>query len=444
MRALSLRARLIRMLLFPIAGGILLVGASSYFSAYHEASEVYDAEQVHFAKVLYTLAAELDAPRTVAIQGIKRHDAYERYLTFRVWREGELLLQSDNAGQFGPVTQSSGFTDRMIGEIRWRFYVERFGNVTVEVAEENEVRLDLVRHILASIFLPQLVILPVVSIIVWFGIARGLAPIERLSALVRKRDVNQLSPIVTQGVPGELLTMVDAINDLMRRVGDAMRVEKYFTNYAAHEMRTPIAALKTQAQVILRTRDPMKQKELAEALLETVSRTQRIVEQLLAYARVQHAAPLVASLAVSAILLDELRHAAPHALAKGLSLEHDIAENIIAPAQEELLRLTFRNLLDNAIKYTAHGGVSVMLHSDAEGVHIAISDSGPGIPEASLPYIFDPFYRVTGAAVSGAGLGLAIVKWACDVQHIVLAARAGKNGTGMLFTLTFPTQDPAS
>jgi len=444
MSAVSLRTRLLRMLLFPIAGGIVLVGAASCLSTYHEASEVYDAEQVHFAKVLYTLAAELDTPREVAIEGIKRNDAYERYLTFRVWRGDMLLLQSDNAEQFGPVTQSVGFTDRMIGEVRWRFYVERFGPVTVEVAEENEVRLDLVRHILAGIFLPQLVILPIVAVIIWFGITRGLAPIERLSAVVRKRDINQLSPIATQGVPPELLTMVDAINDLMRRVGDAMRIEKYFTNYAAHEMRTPIAALKTQAQVILRTREPEKQKELVEALLETVSRTQRIVEKLLAYARIQHAAPTVAPLGISAILLDELRLAAPCALAKGLSLEHAIAEGIVAEGQEELLRLTFRNLIDNAIKYTAHGSIEVTLEQRPDGIHIAISDSGPGIPEASLPFIFDPFYRVTGASSPGAGLGLAIVKWACDVQHIALAAGAGQNGTGMVFTLHFPAQDITS
>lgn len=441
MKTLSLRTRLLRSLLFPIAAGILLVGAASCFSTYHEASEVYDAEQVHFAKVLYTLASQMDAPKTVAIEGMPRHDAYERYLTFRVWRADTLLLQSDNAGQFGPVTRTEGFTDRMIGQVRWRFYVERHGNITVEVAEENEVRLDLVRHILAGIFLPQLIILPIVAIIIWFGITRGLAPVERLSALVRKRDANQLSPIDTQGVPNELVTMVDAINDLMRRVGDAMRVEKYFTNYAAHEMRTPIAALKTQAQVILRTSEPKLQKQMVQDLLETVSRTQRIVEQLLTYARVQHAHTDFTRVGLSTLVLDELREAAPKAIEKGLAFEHDVAEGVAVPGQEELLRLTLRNLIDNAIKYTAQGVITLTLHTSGEGAQLDIIDTGTGIPTDSLPHIFDPFYRVTGAAATGAGLGLAIVKWACDVQHITLGVYPNESGQGMRFTLHFPAQE---
>lgn len=433
----SLRIRLLKSLLLPIIAGILLVGTASCLSTYHEASEIYDADQVHFAKVLHTLAGQLKKGEMVSIEGVPRHDAYEKYVTFRIWKNGELFLESDNAKNFGPVTRSEGFTDRMIGETRWRFYVEHRGDVTVEVAEENEVRLDLVRHIIAGIFLPQLIIIPIIAIIIWFGIARGLLPVARLSQLVRNRNANQLDPIPQRQVPNELLPMVDSINDLMERVVHAMRIEKNFTNYAAHEMRTPIAALKTQAQVILRTRDPEKQKELASALLETVSRTQRIIEQLLTYARVQNDVVAITELDLESLVLDEVRHAVPRAVEHGITIEANTVP-LRVHGHVDLLRLILVNLLDNAIKYgREQGHIEIGLHEDAEGIQLMVRDDGPGIPAEHLPHIFDPFYRITGMTATGAGLGLAIVKWACDVQHIAMTPTVGLNGRGAGFTLLF-------
>lgn len=433
----SLRSRLLKSLVLPIAGGILFVGAASCISTYHEAAEIYDAEQVHFAKVLHTLASQLTKGEVISIEGIPRRGAYEKYVTFRIWKNGQLFLKSDNAMNLGPVTPGEGFTNRMIGETRWRFYVEHQGDVTVEVAEENEVRLDMVRHIIGGIFLPQLIIIPIIAMIIWLGITRGLLPVERLSQLVRKRNVNQLDPIPSQQVPNDLLPMVDAINDLMERVVDAMRVEKNFTNYAAHEMRTPIAALKTQAQVILRTKDIEKQKELVYSLLETVSRTQRIIEQLLTYARVQNDAVAITELDLKALVLDEVRHAVPRAVEKGMTMEEKTVPAVIH-GQVDLLRLIIINLLDNAIKYgREHGHIEIEIEVGEAGTALTVRDDGPGIPAEHLPHIFDPFYRITGMAATGAGLGLAIVKWACDVQHIAITPTVGLNGKGAGFTLLF-------
>jgi len=441
MKTPSLRGRLVRLLMLPIIGGIVLVGIASCWSTYHEAAEIYDAEQVHFAKVLHRLVGQLDKGEVINIEGVPRHDAYEKYITFRVWKNGELFLQSDNVHDFGPITQTEGFTDRMIGDVRWRFYVENRGDTTIEVAEENEVRLDLVRHILAGIFLPQLIIIPIIAIIIGFGISRGLEPVERLSQLVRRREVNQLAPISTQGTPKELRPMVDAINDLIGRVDDAMRIEKNFTNYAAHEMRTPIAALKTQAQVILRTQEPNKQKELAGELLGTIDRTQRIIEQLLTYARVQHHDASSMPIDLKELVEEETRYVILRALEKGITLTADHLDTCTVPAQPELLRLVIANLLDNAVKYIQHNGrIDVALQFQPEAITLAIRDNGPGIAASDLPHIFDPFFRVTGNTASGAGLGLAIVKWACDLQHIRITTSEGLDGRGISFVLHFTTE----
>lgn len=438
MKSSSLRGHLMKALMLPILGGILLVGVASCISTYHEAAEIYDAEQVHFAKVLHTLVSQLSQGEIINIEGVKRHDAYEKYLAFRVWRDSQLFLTSDNAKDFGPVTRTEGFTDRMIADMRWRFYVEHQNNIIIEVAEQNEVRLDLVRHILGGIFFPQLIIIPIIAIIISFGISRGLKPVEQLSQLVRKRNINQLVPLTTAGVPHELVPMVDATNDLMNRVEDARRIEKNFTNYAAHEMRTPIAALKTQAQVILRTQEPEKQKALAGALLVTIDRTERIVHQLLTYARVQHHHVALDQLKLKAVLEDELRYVVPRALEKQITIDAQELEDCAVRAQEELLRLIIANLLDNAVKYGAeHGSIHVLLRATAEGVRLHIRDDGPGISEQDLPHIFDPFYRIAGNQTSGAGLGLAIVKWACDLQHIRLATGQGIKGGGIEFILDF-------
>lgn len=434
----SLRGRLLRTLMLPILGGILLVGIASCISTYHEASEIYDAEQVHFAKVLHTLVRQIDQGEVINIEGVERNDAYEKYITFRVWRGDRLFLQSDNVQDFGPITQAEGFTDRMIGDVRWRFYVEHEGDVTVEVAEEQEVRLDLLRHILAGIFLPQLIIIPIIAIIISFGITKGLEPVERLSELVRKRSINQLSPISTRGVPAELLPMADAINDLMRRVDDAMRIEKNFTNYAAHEMRTPIAALKTQAQVILRTQEPEKQKQLASGLLTTIDRTQRMIEQLLTYARVQHQEVELVRRPIRDLVLDEIRYIVPRAVEKDVTIDADDLQDLTAPVQDELLRLALSNLLDNAVKYIpAKGKIQVMLDRKEGIPQLTVRDNGPGIRADDLPHVFDPFYRITGNKEAGAGLGLAIVKWACDLQHVQLTTKTGLDGRGISFTLHF-------
>ena len=433
----SLRGRLLRMLLLPILGGILLVGAASYFSTYHEAAEIYDAEQVHFAKVLHTLARQVDKGSRVAIEGFPRYNAYEKYLAFRVWKEGVLFLQSDNVDAFGPMTQNEGFTDRMIGTVRWRFYKETQGDYIVEVAEEYEVRLDLVRHILGGIFFPQLIIFPVIAIIIGVGVTRGLQPVETLSQRVRRRSLHQLKPISTGLTPKELLPMVDAINDLMRRVDDAMRIEKHFTNYAAHEMRTPIAALKTQAQVMLRTKDTGKQKELAAALLETIDRTQRIIEQLLTYARVQHHDAVLTTQDISPLVLDELRNLAPRVVEKQLTLTHEIPACVMACVHADLLRLIITNLLDNAVKYTpAHGTIAVTLRQQDGIVMLTVQDDGPGLTAEQQQHMFDPFYRVAGNSATGAGLGLAIVKWACDTQQIHIHTHAGINGRGLSIQLS--------
>lgn len=438
MRSSSLRQRLLGTLLLPITLGILLVGASACYSTYHEAIEVYDAEQVHFAKVLMTLAEEIKAPGTVHIEGPKRPDAYEKYLTFRIWKGDGLLLQSDNAALLGPVTQTEGFADRIIGDKRWRFYVERQNDMIVEIAEDNEVRLDLVWHIVAGIFLPQVIIVPIVAIIIWLGITWGLVPAERLSELVRRRNVNKLEAIPSADVPRELLPMVAAINDLMQRVTDAVRVEKNFTTYAAHEMRTPIAALKTQTQVILRTKDTNKQKELAGALLVTINRTQRMIEQLLTYARVQHNDVQLAPIMLSPIIEDEIRHAIPRALEKQINVESQIAADAQVLGQEELIRLALANLLDNALKYTQTGG-SLAITLTVTGRHtvLSIKDSGPGISIDRRPHVFDSFYRIPGTDAPGAGLGLAIVRWACDAQHITIDVGEGIDGRGVGFTLHF-------
>lgn len=441
MNTLSLRGRLLRTLMLPIIGGILLVGAASCYSTYHEAAEIYDAEQVHFAKVLHTLAQQIDKGEIVNIEGVARHDAYEKYLTFRIWKNDQLFLQSDNVQDFGPITQAEGFTDRMIGDVRWRFYIEHQGNVTVEVAEENEVRLDLVRHILAGIFLPQLIIIPIIAIIIGFGISRGLQPVERLSQSVRNRNANQLTPISVRGTPRELRPMVESINDLMGRVDDARRIEKNFTNYAAHEMRTPIAALKTQAQVILRTPDLDKQKQLAGELLTTIDRTQRIIEQLLTYARVQHHEVELESRNIRELVLDEVRYAVPRAIEKDVTLDADAVNDSTVPVQDELMRLALSNLLDNAVKYIQPGGRIQITMQDRT---LAVRDNGPGISESDLPHIFDPFYRITGNKASGAGLGLAIVKWACDLQRISITVAQGLDGRGIGFVLHFPSYEVAS
>jgi len=443
MRRCSLRVRLLRILLIPVALAYAIIGVASYYSSYHEAEEIYDAQLVHFAKVLRALTQrEIDDgaitdKRVVISEFLELHE-YEKNFAYRVWSGNRVILHSSNAESFGPMSVSDGFIERIIAGEHWRFFIFRDDNVTVEVAERYEIRIDLIHHILKGIFLPQLLIIPSLAFIIWIGVVQGLRPLNVLSDLIRRRNPDNLEGIDAPIVPREIAPVVDAINDLMLRVTDVMEREKQFSNYAAHELRTPLAALKTQCQVALRTDDVEQSRLMFREMLPAVDRMQHLVEQLLSFVRIKASCNQHERVELAAVCREVLKDIAPFAVETHRELESELVTQAAVNGNAEMLSALIRNLVSNALKYTVEGGhVHVSLQCHGDEVELRVADDGIGISEKDHCNIFDSFYRVAGTGTEGCGLGLSIVKWVADMHHAKVVLSKGLEGKGTCFSITF-------
>ncbi|MBL0718955.1 sensor histidine kinase N-terminal domain-containing protein [Piscinibacter sp. Jin2] len=290
----------------------------------------------------------------------------------------------------------------------------------VQVAETLGKRSRLANEIIKGVILPQFVILPVAVLLVWFALARGIAPLNELQHRIRRREAGDLSPIDERAAPEEVAPLVRAINDLLARLDHSLTTQKRFLADAAHQLRTPLAGLRTQAELIQRDIDHGETDldTLKRSVLQIARSSQRaahMVNQLLAMARAeQRHQPLPREAVDLARLATEVsRDFVPQALERRIDLgfEPPAAGQVVQVlAHPLLLGELIRNLVDNALRYTPPGGtVTVRVGAGPGEVWLQVEDSGPGIPPAERELVFQPFYRSLGTEVDGSGLGLAIV-----------------------------------
>lgn len=344
----------------------------------------------------------------------------------------------------------------------------------VQVAETLGKRSRLATEIIKGVMLPQFVILPLAVLLVWLALARGIAPLNELQQRIRRRESHDLSPIDERDAPEEVSPLVRAINDLLTRLDRSIGTQKHFLADAAHQLKTPLAGLRTQAELAQREidageRDPQALKKSLQQIARASQRAARMVNQLLAMARAEDASQALQRQPVNLARLaaETVRDFVPRALEKRIDLGYEGADSVAAkgPAglsisgQPVLLRELIRNLVDNALQYTPEGGtVTVRVVDDPFGqvVVVQVEDSGPGIPAAERDKVFQPFYRSLGTNVDGSGLGLAIVREIAQqhdaeitLEDANLRHRPGLSdqggvafGPGARFTVRFPVQFP--
>jgi two-component system, OmpR family, sensor histidine kinase TctE len=345
----------------------------------------------------------------------------------------------------------------------------------VQVGETLTKRSRLATEIIKGVILPQFVILPVAVLLVWFALARGLAPLNALQRRIRERHSDDLSPIDVHDVPEEVSPLVQAFNDLLERQQGSMSTQKRFLADAAHQLKTPLAGLRMQAELAARAvasgnGDARSLQASLEHMANASQRAAHMVNQLLSMARAdaQAGSAVRAALDLRALAIDVVRDFVPKALDKGIDLGYEGPEPAADDASEAeaaavdcrvfghplLLRELIANLVDNALQYTpSRGTVTVRLLVDPFGqvVVLQIEDSGPGIPQAEKELVFQPFYRALGTPVDGSGLGLAIVAEIAAQHGTTIAledARSGAQippgeGPGARFTLRLPRVRPA-
>ena len=338
----------------------------------------------------------------------------------------------------------------------------------VQVAETLDKRSRLATEIIKGVILPQFVILPLAVLLVWFALARGIAPLNQLQQRIRRRDSHDLSPIEEHDAPEEVAPLVRSINDLLARLDQTMGTQKHFLADAAHQLKTPLAGLRTQAELAQREIDAGGDTRSVKRSLQQIAlssqRAAHMVNQLLAMARADDAdATRRQSQPFNLVRLamDTVQDFVPRAMDKHIDLGYEGPESgEVVPrlmGQPVLVRELIRNLVDNALQYTPERGtvtVRVIVDPFGQVLVLQVEDNGPGIPEAERELVFQPFYRALGTDVDGSGLGLAIVKEIAEKQgasiaveparHVPAGAEPGPlDGPGVRFTLRFPVmQEP--
>jgi two-component system sensor histidine kinase TctE len=329
----------------------------------------------------------------------------------------------------------------------------------VQVAETLGKRSRLATEIIKGVILPQFVILPLAVLLVWLALARGIAPLNELQQRIRRRESHDLSPIDERQAPEEVAPLVRAINDLLTRLDQSMRSQKHFLADAAHQLKTPLAGLRTQAELAQRQidagqHDPQALKKTLQQIARSSQSAAHMVNQLLAMARAenQQQASQRQLVNLARLATETVRDFVPRALEKRIDLGYEGPGDVAVARHPQgpqvlghalLLRELIRNLVDNALQYTPAGGtVTVRVIDDPFGqvVVLQVEDSGPGIAPAERELVFQPFYRSLGTEVDGSGLGLAIVR-EIATQHsaeVTVTDASTHTPPGTLITVRLP------
>lgn len=437
----SLRARLLALLLGTVLAAWIATALFTYFDARHEIDEMLDA---HLAQSAGLLVAQVGHEvHELESEVTERAHRYERAVAFQVWEDGKLLLRSVGAPEQRLSGTAEGFSDSRIDGRRWRVFGRRDaeGRYLVQVGERYQLREELARSVASHLMHPLVIALPALAVLIWLAIGWGLSPLARIAREVGGRAPDNLTPLDAAGVPREVTPLLRGLNALFGRVAASMDKERRFTADAAHELRTPLAAVKTQAQVALGARSAQERERALHQVIAGVDRTAHLVEQLLVLARLD---PGAAVLQRQPVRLDELAAAclaelAPAAAAKRIDVGLEGKGGVTVAADPVLLGILLRNLVDNAVRYTPAGGaVSVVTEQRGAGAVLMVEDNGPGIPAAERSRVTERFYRVLGSGEEGSGLGLSIAQRIAELHGATLRLGEGRDGRGLRVEVVFP------
>lgn len=434
----SLQGRLLRLVLGVVTVAWLLALATTWTDAQHELDELLDS---HLAQ-----AASLLVVQQSSEMGEDEHqpDApllhrYAPKVTFQVFHEGRLTVRSANAPPIPLVNPElqfkSGFTTVRNGGATWRVFAARGteNDVQVYVGERLDSRNAILFAILRSVLWPLVIALPVLAVAVWWAVRRGLLPLHQLSNMLAHRRPEALERLSVKGMPKEMLPMVASLNGLFDRIDMLIENERRFTSDAAHELRTPIAAIRAQAQVALGEPDSMMRRQALLQTLEGCDRASRLINQLLTLSRLESGSTTaLVPVDLATICRDVLAELAPVALGKSQSLELEGLSQCMVLGDATLLRVLARNLVDNAVRYSGPSARIITRLVGEDGTFsLVVEDSGPGLSAEERAKLGARFYRKSGAAESGSGLGWSICERVCRVHHFALHAERSADLNGL-------------
>lgn len=370
---------------------------------------------------------------------------YAPRVAFQVFDGSRLRSKSSDAPSEPLIaldSQDGTFATVEVKGTAWRVFSATTSDrdVRIIVAEQVGARSDIALAVLRSTLWPMLLAVPLLAAAVAFAVRGGLRPMKRLGDALAARLPTALEPIPTQDTPAEMQPMVEALNGLFGRIGDLLDSERRFTADAAHELRTPIAAIRAQAQAALTVVDAVARRHALRSTIEGCDRAARLIDQLLFLARLESGiTPDFAMLDLADLARQVLAEATPSALIKEQHLELEASEPYPVAGSTDLLRALLRNLVDNAIRYSQQDArASVTLGRENGRTVVAIEDSGPGLAEPERARLGDRFFRGEASRASGSGLGWSIARRIAELHRVEIAVDRSPALGGLRVRLTFP------
>jgi two-component system OmpR family sensor kinase len=434
----SLRGRLLWFLLAAITIAAVAQASIAYRTALNDADQIFD---YHMQQMALSLRSRVPLTSTEDANADPPTGGNDD-LVVQVWSpDGVRVFRSASHAHL-PQRAVLGFSNVRANGTTYRIFSIQTDNQTVQVAQDLAVRRSMASNLALRTLGPIAVMMPILMLVVWWVVSGSLEPVARVRKQVASRQADDLSPVSEAGLPDEVRPLVQELNLLFGRVRTAFDAQQHFVADAAHELRTPLAALKLQVQSLERSDSPEAKRVAVGRLTAGIERATRLVEQLLVLARqeasVAGGAPRQ-PVDIAGVARRAVADMAGVAQAKGIDLGVQRADAAEVEGQSDALMILLRNLVDNAIKYTPQGGtVDVSVVEEHGGVRVTVEDSGPGIPPAERERVFDRFYRVPGSDAAGSGLGLAIIKSIAERHDATLVLGESKRLGGLEATVTFP------
>ena len=439
--ALSIRARIVFSLVTALAVTGVVAAVATYFSAKAAFSELFDSE-------LRSTALQIVARHSTDISNITLvgQSPQQEFLIQIYDAREDQLYQSRDASPI-PLPDSEGFSEVTDEQGKtWRVFAVASGARVVQAAQPVQVRKALATKASLHLLQPLVIAFFFLAIAIWFVIVHALSSLNHAAKEVESRTPSSLDPIPSEGMPREVRSLVLAINALLERLSASLTAQQRFASDAAHELRTPLAAIKLQGQLLARAKTDEDRAKYSERLQQGIARATRLVQQLLTIARLDpEAKKPLSEVDLAELALSVHMDLEPLAEGKNITLTAKTSP-VSLMGMPDALRLLITNLSDNALRYTPEGGrIEISVASVGTSARIEVADSGPGIPPEERARVFERFYRALGTKVSGTGLGLAIVHRIVELHGGKIQIedgleRADGSGFGARFVVEIPLE----
>jgi two-component system, OmpR family, sensor kinase len=431
----SLRIRLLLLLGVEIITGAFIQFGASFEAAMHEANKLFDYHMEQMASALQDGALQASDWQR---RQVRNDDGFD--VVIQIWSDNGFQIYQSSEYHFPPKQSEPGFSTVTLEDGNWRVYALKTHDRTIQVAQKMEARRDRASSLALKTLFPTIPVSLLLLLATWWVVSAALSPLNRIGRELAERNARSLAPVSEKDVPREVSRLTSELNSLLARLDQALESQQRFVADAAHELRSPLTALKLQVQTLMRAKDEQARMQGAQRLLGGIDRASRLVAQLLVLARQD---PLLQTAAIGpvdipACLELAASDVAPFAAAKNVEVQYDGVRKMEVAGDVEGWKVMIRNLLDNAVRYTPeHGMVRISLSAEGDTGMLTIEDTGPGINEQNRSRVFDRFYRIPGTAPSGSGLGLAIVKAIAD-RHGASVDLAKASLGGLAVKVRFP------